>query len=221
MHAEDLQTNYVNIGPVSKAMHLIVTWQEGGKTHVNNANFQKHVLRVPDYLWVAEDGMKMAGYNGSQCWDTSFAAQACVEAGLGNEFPLTLRRTFQYFEKTQILSTNASQATDAFVYESEDMRQQFYRHVSLGGWPFSTSAHGENAQRKKKEHESHNACEGMHILRLATLTCFQCWFSPSISLPRLVYFPSDLVRMRCCLPLSCFFLFCFSNHRLAHFRLHG
>ena len=31
---------------------------------------QKHLLRVPDYLWAAEDGLKMSGYNGSQCWDT-------------------------------------------------------------------------------------------------------------------------------------------------------
>ncbi len=28
--------------------------------------FQRHLLRVADYLWVAEDGMKMQGYNGSQ-----------------------------------------------------------------------------------------------------------------------------------------------------------
>ena len=45
------------------------------------------MMRVPDYLWVAEDGMKMQGYNGSQCWDTSFAIQAVVEAGIGDQFP--------------------------------------------------------------------------------------------------------------------------------------
>lgn len=37
--------------------------------------FQRHLHRIDDYLWVAEDGVKMQGYNGSQCWDTSFAAQ--------------------------------------------------------------------------------------------------------------------------------------------------
>ena len=35
----------------------------------------RHLARVPDYLWVAEDGMKMQGYNGSQLWDTAFAVQ--------------------------------------------------------------------------------------------------------------------------------------------------
>ena len=26
----------------------------------------RHLARIDDYLWVAEDGMKMQGYNGSQ-----------------------------------------------------------------------------------------------------------------------------------------------------------
>ena len=46
------------------------------------------------------------GYNGSQCWDTSFAVQAFVEAGLGTDpkFAPTLARSWRYFERTQILS---------------------------------------------------------------------------------------------------------------------
>lgn len=35
----------------------------------------RHLPRVHDYLWVAEDGLKMQGYNGSQLWDTAFAVQ--------------------------------------------------------------------------------------------------------------------------------------------------
>ena len=46
------------------------------------------MMRVADYLWIAEDGMKMQGYNGSQCWDTSFAIQAVWECGLLDQFPL-------------------------------------------------------------------------------------------------------------------------------------
>jgi hypothetical protein len=37
---------------------------------------------VYDYLWVAEDGMKMQGYNGSQLWDTSFAVQVIGTGGV-------------------------------------------------------------------------------------------------------------------------------------------
>jgi len=38
---------------------------------------RSHIPRVYDYLWVAEDGLKMQGYNGSQLWDTAFAVQVC------------------------------------------------------------------------------------------------------------------------------------------------
>ena len=43
---------------------------------IHHSDVLNHMARVADYLWVAEDGMKMKGYNGSQCWDTSFAIQA-------------------------------------------------------------------------------------------------------------------------------------------------
>lgn len=33
-------------------------------------------------------------------------------------------------------------SSPAHRYESCDYRDKFYRHVSKGGWPFSTSAHG-------------------------------------------------------------------------------
>jgi len=143
MAAEDLQTNFVDIGPVNKVMNMLVCWAEGGPA---SEAFQRHLLRVPDYLWVAEDGMKVQGYNGSQCWDTAFACQAIAESGLGDEFPLPLRRAYAYFERTQILSTEVSSASPAAAYESEAMRCKYYRHVSKGGWPFSTSAHGERTR---------------------------------------------------------------------------
>lgn len=56
--------------------------------NINDEAVRKHMMRVPDYLWVAEDGMKMQGYNGSQCWDTSFAIQAVWECGLLDSFPV-------------------------------------------------------------------------------------------------------------------------------------
>ena len=99
-------------------------------------------MRIQDYLWVAEDGMKMQGYNGSQCWDTSFAIQAFWEAGLLDEFPEVSRRVWSFLERTQILSTKSSQSSAAYEYESVENRDKYYRHVSEGGWPFSTSAHG-------------------------------------------------------------------------------
>ena len=86
--------------------------------------------------------MKMQGYNGSQCWDTSFAARAVTEAGLCDFFPESVGRMWGFLERTQILSTGTSQKTPAAQFESPSARAKYYRHVSKGGWPFSTSAHG-------------------------------------------------------------------------------
>lgn len=113
MKAEDLQTNYIDIGPVNKALNMVsafhgMSWIEcrnrycfvrltfvtylnhtlAANNDINDQAVRNHMMRVPDYLWVAEDGMKMQGYNGSQCWDTSFAIQAVWECGLLDEFPL-------------------------------------------------------------------------------------------------------------------------------------
>jgi squalene cyclase len=69
------------------------------------------------------------GYNGSQCWDTSFAVQAIVEGDLVNSFPECSRKVYAYLNDTQIK-------------ENEEKKVEFYRHESKGGWPFSTAAHG-------------------------------------------------------------------------------
>uniref|UniRef100_A0A7S1NID4 Terpene cyclase/mutase family member n=1 Tax=Eutreptiella gymnastica TaxID=73025 RepID=A0A7S1NID4_9EUGL len=140
MAVEDLQTNYVDIGPVNKVMNMLCAWHRDGQKVTPPVT--SHFLRIPDYLWVAEDGMKMQGYNGSQSWDTSLAIQGIVESGLADEFPEVCQNAWKYLERTQILSTRTSQSTEAFKYEAAAERQKYYRHVSQGGWPFSTSAHG-------------------------------------------------------------------------------
>mmetsp|Transcript_16150 Transcript_16150/g.21370 ORF Transcript_16150/g.21370 Transcript_16150/m.21370 type:complete len:826 (+) Transcript_16150:32-2509(+) len=126
IEAEDRQTNYVDIGPVNKSLNMLCVWMERGS---DAEEFQRHICRVDDYLWVAEDGMKMQGYNGSQCWDTSFAIQGIVESGLAEEFPEMCLKVYEYLDNTQI-KTN------------EENREHWFRHISLGGWPFSTAAHG-------------------------------------------------------------------------------
>ena len=61
----------------------------------------RHIPRLYDFLWVAEDGMKMQGYNGSQLWDTTFAVQAICATGLAHEFDDCLRRAHHYVDVTQ------------------------------------------------------------------------------------------------------------------------
>jgi squalene/oxidosqualene cyclase-like protein len=141
MAAEDLQTNFINIGPVNKVLNMLSAFHHAGND-LHHSTVMNHMIRVQDYLWVAEDGMKMKGYNGSQCWDTSFAIQAVFEAGLLDDFPELSNKVWTYLERCQILSTEVSQASPAFKYEAALYRRKFYRHISEGGWPFSTSAHG-------------------------------------------------------------------------------
>ena len=62
----------------------------------------RHIPRLNDFLWVAEDGMKMQGYNGSQLWDTTFAVQAICATGLAAEFTTCLRKAQHYVDVTQV-----------------------------------------------------------------------------------------------------------------------
>jgi len=121
-----LQTNYINIGPVSKCFNMLSVFDACGAESVP---FQRHIARVDDYIWVAEDGVKMQGYNGSQCWDTSFTVRAMVEGGLATSFPECASKVYKFLSKSQIS-------------RNEDNRERYYRHISKGGWPFSTAAHG-------------------------------------------------------------------------------
>lgn len=126
IHAEDSHTNYINLGPVNKVLDMLVVFIEEGKSE----RFQKHLERLDDYLWVAEDGMKMNGYNGSQFWDTAFMAHAIME---GNDFSEDSKEQLQKIE--QFLQTS-------FIRKNEFEREKFDRSVSIGGWPFSTVEHG-------------------------------------------------------------------------------
>jgi lanosterol synthase len=125
IHAEDLQTKYINIGPVSQAINSICIWHAHGK---DSEQFKNHVNRWYDYLWVAEDGMKMCGYNGSQLWDVAFTTRAILESDIGQLFKPTIEKSYQFIEKMQIL-------------EQHNTHEQFFRHPSTGGWPFSTVDH--------------------------------------------------------------------------------
>ena len=93
MEAEDRQTNFVCIGPVNKVMNMLCAWHAaGGSSQAQGgtgaggtggtgtggaaaasqrarqaSTWKRHVLRVPDYLWLAEDGMKVCKSAGQPC----------------------------------------------------------------------------------------------------------------------------------------------------------
>jgi cycloartenol synthase len=126
VHKEDLHTNFVDIGPVNKVVNMLACFFEAGN---ECEAYLRHQARVDDYLWVAEDGMKMQGYNGSQLWDTAFATQALAVSGLASRYKPQVAKIYSYLDATQ-------------VKEDVPHREAFFRTISKGGWPFSTSDHG-------------------------------------------------------------------------------
>ncbi|PIA29068.1 hypothetical protein AQUCO_06300029v1 [Aquilegia coerulea] len=126
IHYEDESTRYICLGPVNKVLNMLCCWVEDP----NSEAFKLHVPRIYDYLWVAEDGMSMQGYNGSQLWDTAFAVQAIISTKLFNEYLPTLRKAHHYIKASQVLSD----CPGDFNY--------WYRDKSKGAWTFSTADQG-------------------------------------------------------------------------------
>ena len=126
INAEDQHTNYINIGPVNKFLNMLSIWYAKGS---NSQEYQLHLNRINDYLWLSEDGMKIQGYNGSQFWDTAFSIQAILETGLGHLYSNCLNLAYHFIDISQVL---------------EDVKdyKKYFRHQSKGGWPFSTRDHG-------------------------------------------------------------------------------
>ncbi|XP_032132430.1 lanosterol synthase isoform X3 [Sapajus apella] len=99
--ADDRFTKSISIGPISKTINMLVRWYVDGPT---SPAFQEHISRIPDYLWMGLDGMKMQGTNGSQIWDTAFAIQALLEAGGHHrpEFSSCLQKAHEFLRLSQV-----------------------------------------------------------------------------------------------------------------------
>jgi squalene/oxidosqualene cyclase-like protein len=125
IHHEDESTAYLDIGPVSKALHIACVWFEDP----SQPALRRHLERVGDYLWDGRDGMKMQGYNGSQFWDLAFSMQAVFEhaqvasSEVGRE---VLEGAFDWLEKNQV-------AHDVPEHE------RYFRNRTRGAFPFSTA----------------------------------------------------------------------------------
>ncbi|KAM7519435.1 hypothetical protein LguiB_018397 [Lonicera macranthoides] len=55
VHYEDENNRYLNLGCVEKYFHMMACWAD----EPNSSAYKHHLARVPDYLWLAEDGMKV------------------------------------------------------------------------------------------------------------------------------------------------------------------
>ncbi|KAJ1410213.1 Terpenoid cyclases/protein prenyltransferase alpha-alpha toroid [Sesbania bispinosa] len=91
--------------------------------------FKKHLARIPDYLWVSEDGMTMQSV-GSQSWDAGLVIQAFLATNLVDEIGLTLQKGHDFIKKSQVKEN-----------PSGDFKSMF-RHISKGSWTFSDQDNG-------------------------------------------------------------------------------
>ncbi|XP_038973506.1 cycloartenol Synthase-like isoform X3 [Phoenix dactylifera] len=110
----------------AKVLNMLSCWIEDP----NSEAFKSHLPRVYDFLWLAEDGMKMQGYNGSQLWDTAFTVQAIISTDLSEEYGPTLKRAHDYIKDSQVLEDCPGDLSF------------WYRHISKGAWTFSTADQG-------------------------------------------------------------------------------
>ncbi|XVE78772.1 hypothetical protein DITRI_Ditri14bG0004800 [Diplodiscus trichospermus] len=125
VHYEDENTRYFGIACVEKVLCLIACWVEDP----NSEAYKRHLARLPDYYWIAEDGLKMMSF-GSQMWDTAFAIQAIMASNLSGEYGPTLRKAHDYLKASQVRENPSGNFS------------AMYRHISKGSWTFSTQDHG-------------------------------------------------------------------------------
>ncbi|KAG6771504.1 hypothetical protein POTOM_022872 [Populus tomentosa] len=108
-HYEDETTQYVCLGPANKVLNMLCCWVEDP----NSEAYKCHLARIKDYLWVAEDGMKMQGYNGSQFWDVSFTVQAILATNFADEFAPMLKKAHNFIKNIQLPSDMVGEAMPA------------------------------------------------------------------------------------------------------------
>ncbi|KAK3427923.1 hypothetical protein EUGRSUZ_F04052 [Eucalyptus grandis] len=125
IHYEDENSRYITMGCVEKVLCMLACWVEDPDSDY----FKKHLARIPDYLWVAEDGMKMQSF-GSQEWDTGFAIQALLASNMTEEIAPVLARGHDFIKKSQVKDN-----------PSGDFKSM-HRHISKGSWTFSDQDHG-------------------------------------------------------------------------------
>ncbi|KAJ7902068.1 terpenoid cyclases/protein prenyltransferase alpha-alpha toroid [Mycena olivaceomarginata] len=121
---EDENTNFQDLAPVSKMMNMICRMHREGR---DSEAVARHAAGREDVLWLTRDGMLVTGTNGSQLWDTAFAAQALVETGLADieENKASTLKMLKWLDEAQIR-------------ENPKHFHTAYRQATKGAWAFST-----------------------------------------------------------------------------------
>lgn len=119
------ESRFICLGCVDKALQLMSFYAEDP----NGIEFKRHLARVPDFLWVAEDGMKMQSF-GSQLWDCTLATQAIIASNMVEEYGDSLKKAHFYLKESQIKDN------------PEGDYAEICRQFTKGAWTFSDQDHG-------------------------------------------------------------------------------
>lgn len=126
IHYEDENSCYICLSPISKGLHMICCWIEDP----NSEEFKKHIPRIFDYLWIAEDGMKSQVYDSTNLWETTFMVQSICSTNLSQEYGPTLNRAYEYIKNSQVLK------------EHPGDQRYWHRQASKGSWTLSSADNG-------------------------------------------------------------------------------
>ncbi|XP_060210027.1 lupeol synthase-like isoform X1 [Lycium barbarum] len=125
IHYEDENSRYLCIGCVEKVLCLLACWVEDP----NSEAYKRHLARLPDYYWIAEDGLKFQSF-GCQLWEAVFSIQAILSSDIAQEFGQTIKKAHSFLKASQVQDN-----------PSGDFKKM-YRHITKGSWTFSMQDHG-------------------------------------------------------------------------------
>uniref|UniRef100_A0A671U7C0 Terpene cyclase/mutase family member n=1 Tax=Sparus aurata TaxID=8175 RepID=A0A671U7C0_SPAAU len=122
IQADDSFTKCISIGPISKTINMLVRWYVDGPS---SPIFQKHVSRIPDYLWSVSSVLSTVADH--QVNDHDMLLVGVFQAGAQDNPRLAqcLKDAHQFLTITQVPANPPEY-------------QKYYRQMNKGGFPFST-----------------------------------------------------------------------------------
>lgn len=125
---EDENTDYSDLAPVNATMNSVCCYARDGP---DSYSVKRHRERLQEFIWINKDGLSCNGTNGVQCWDTAFAIQAIMDAGLTADprWRPMLLKSLKYLDSQQIR-------------ENVKEQSKCYRQQRKGGWAFSNKDQG-------------------------------------------------------------------------------
>ncbi|TVU08995.1 hypothetical protein EJB05_42429, partial [Eragrostis curvula] len=122
IHYEDETTQYIGLCLITKALNMICCWVE----NPNSDAFKRHLPRIHDYLWIAEDGMKTKITDGAQNWEIALIIQSFLSADLAKEYGPTIEGALRYIKKAQAKILQAIHAIGFAIDQKVDGLYQLW-----------------------------------------------------------------------------------------------